>query len=64
MTASSRSLCHQTTRAMILMIELQQMYIHSLITIREDLESITSILYQVFEIPSFKRNYDAAFGFV
>jgi hypothetical protein len=33
-----------------------------LITIREDLESITSILYQVFEIPSFKRNYDAAFG--
>jgi hypothetical protein len=29
---------------------------------REDLESITSILYQVFEIPSFKRNYDAAFG--
>jgi hypothetical protein len=33
-----------------------------LITIREDLDSITSILYQVFEIPSFKRNYDAAFG--
>ena len=33
-----------------------------MITIREDLESITSILYQVFEIPSFKRNYDAAFG--
>ena len=26
------------------------------------MESITSILYQVFEIPSFKRNYDAAFG--
>jgi hypothetical protein len=33
-----------------------------LITIREDLELITLILYQVFEIPSFKRNYDAAFG--
>jgi hypothetical protein len=33
-----------------------------LITIREDLESISLILYQVFEIPSFKRNYDAAFG--
>jgi hypothetical protein len=25
-------------------------------------ERRTSILYQVFEIPSFKRNYDAAFG--
>jgi hypothetical protein len=33
-----------------------------LITIREDLDAITSILYQVFQIPSFKRNYDAAFG--
>ena len=33
-----------------------------MITIREDLESITSILYQVFGIPSFKRNYDSAFG--
>jgi hypothetical protein len=33
-----------------------------LITLREDLELITSILFQVFEIPSFKRNYDAAFG--
>ncbi len=33
-----------------------------MIAIREDLESITSILHQVFEIPSFKRNYDAAFG--
>ena len=33
-----------------------------LITIREDLDAITSILYQVFEIPSFKRDYDTAFG--
>jgi hypothetical protein len=33
-----------------------------LIAIREDLESITLILYLGFEIPSFKRNYDSAFG--
>ena len=33
-----------------------------LITMREDLDAITSILYQVFEIPSFKRDYDTAFG--
>jgi hypothetical protein len=33
-----------------------------LITIRHDLEAITSILYQTFEITPFKRNYDAAFG--
>jgi hypothetical protein len=32
-----------------------------LITI-QDLDAITSILYQTFEIPPFKRNYDAAFG--
>ena len=39
------------------------MYIHIyLITIREDLDAITSILYKVFEIPSFKRDYDTAFG--
>ena len=35
---------------------------YHLITIREDLDAITSILYQVFEIPSFKRDYDTAFG--
>ena len=35
---------------------------HYLITIREDLDTITSILYQVFEIPSFRRDYDTAFG--
>ena len=34
---------------------------YHLITIREDLDAITSILYQVFEIPSFKRDY-TAFG--
>ncbi len=33
-----------------------------LITIREDVDAITSILYQAFEIPSFKRDYDTAFG--
>ena len=32
-----------------------------MITIREDLDGITSVLYQVFEIPSFNRDYDAAF---
>ena len=33
-----------------------------MITIREDLDAITSILYRVFEIPSFKRDYNTAFG--
>jgi hypothetical protein len=33
-----------------------------LITIRQDLNAITSILYQTLEITPFKRNYDAAFG--
>jgi hypothetical protein len=33
-----------------------------LITIREDLDAIVSILYQVFEITPFKRDYDNAFG--
>jgi hypothetical protein len=33
-----------------------------LITIREDLDAITLILYQVFEMPSFKRDYDVVFG--
>jgi hypothetical protein len=33
-----------------------------LITIREDLDAIISILYRVFEIPSFKRDYNTAFG--
>jgi hypothetical protein len=33
-----------------------------LITISKDLDTISSILYQVFEISPFKRDYDAAFG--
>ena len=33
-----------------------------MITIREDLDAIFSILYRVFEIPSFKRDYNTAFG--
>ncbi|HJT48254.1 MAG TPA: hypothetical protein VJ729_08715 [Nitrososphaeraceae archaeon] len=33
-----------------------------MITIHEDLDTITSILYQAFELPSFKRDYDTAFG--
>ena len=35
------------------------MYI--MITIRQDLDVITSILCETFEIPSFKRDYDTAF---
>jgi hypothetical protein len=35
---------------------------HYLITIRKDLDTITSILYRTFEITPSKRNYDAAFG--
>jgi hypothetical protein len=37
------------------------MYTHHLINIHENLDAITSILYQVFEIPPFKRDYDTAF---
>jgi hypothetical protein len=33
-----------------------------LITIREDLDAISSIFYRVFEITPFKRDYDTAFG--
>jgi hypothetical protein len=33
-----------------------------LITIRHDLDAITSILYQTLEILPFKRKYDEAFG--
>ena len=38
------------------------LYTLRLITIREDLDEISSILYHAFEIPSFKRDYDTAFG--
>ena len=37
-------------------------WIHPLITIHEDLDAVISILYQVFEITPFKRDYDTAFG--
>jgi hypothetical protein len=32
------------------------------ITLRDDLDVISMILYETFEIPAFKRNYDEAFG--
>jgi hypothetical protein len=31
-------------------------------SIKEDLDAITSILYQTFQLTPFKRDYDAAFG--
>ena len=33
-----------------------------LITIRHDLDTITLILHQTFELPPFKRDYDSVFG--
>lgn len=33
-----------------------------LITIRHDLDTITSILQQTFDLPPFKRDYDSTFG--
>ena len=33
-----------------------------LITISQDLDSITSMLYEVFEIEPFKRNYNSVFA--
>jgi hypothetical protein len=33
-----------------------------LITIKKDLESVTSILYKTLEITPFKRDYDSSFG--
>ena len=33
-----------------------------MITIKEDLDAITLILHQTFELPPFKRDYDSAFG--
>jgi hypothetical protein len=33
-----------------------------LITIRHDLDTITLILHQAFELPPFKRDYDYTFG--
>lgn len=33
-----------------------------IITLRDDLGLVTSILQETFKIPAFKRNYDEAFG--
>ena len=33
-----------------------------MITIGHDLDTITLILHQTFELPPFKRDYDSAFG--
>jgi len=33
-----------------------------LITLHQDIDAITSIMYETFEVTPFKRNYDAAFG--
>lgn len=33
-----------------------------MITLRGDLDSITSILEETFKVPAFKRNYDEEFG--
>jgi hypothetical protein len=38
------------------------LYTIHLITIRQDLDRISSILYQTFKTPPFKRNYDSTFG--
>jgi len=34
----------------------------ALITIKKDMDSITSILYETLKITPFKRDYDASFG--
>ena len=33
-----------------------------MITLRDDLDAITAILDETFKVPTFKRNYDEAFG--
>lgn len=33
-----------------------------MITLRDDLDAITTILVETFNVPAFKRNYDEAFG--
>ncbi len=35
-----------------------------MITIKQDLDSITSILYEAFEIEPFKRDYNSVFGHI
>jgi hypothetical protein len=36
--------------------------LQALITIKKDLETVTSILYATLEITPFKRDYDSSFG--
>jgi hypothetical protein len=56
-------MCHlqQPDNTILIISIILCMYIH-LITIRQYLDTISSILYRTFEIPPFKRNYDTAFG--
>jgi hypothetical protein len=36
--------------------------IHMIITLRDDLDTISAILNETFKMPAFKRSYDEAFG--
>jgi hypothetical protein len=49
-------------KSLILTFYYHNAHMYLLITIREDLDAISSILYHVFEITPFKRDYDTAFG--
>jgi hypothetical protein len=49
-------------KSLILAFYYHNAHMYLLITIREDLDAISSILYHVFEITPFKRDYDTAFG--
>jgi hypothetical protein len=49
-------------KSLILTFYYHKAHMYLLITIREDLDAISSILYHVFEITSFKRDHDTAFG--
>lgn len=42
--------------------DISTIFVFDLITIKKDLDTITSILHQTFELPPFKRDYDSAFG--
>lgn len=63
MLTSTESVIFKKPDNIILIIRaLYSICIYKLITIRQDLDAISSILYHTFEIPPFKRNYDTAFG--
>jgi hypothetical protein len=49
-------------KSLILTFYYHNAHMYLLITIREDLDAISSILYHVLEITSFKRDHDTAFG--